>query len=1475
MQQSIFWILVFLLLQLTNSILMDWDEYLSLWEFYNKTNGLYWTYDKTGNKKNYLPWKFDNYYVNNPCKNGIWYGLLCATFADFNGREKLLFWDMNGIGNVTGTPPSVIGNFSILIYLMLNQQNLEGSLPKFVNMPNLNILNVSHNNFQGSITNDHFQNLTSLQLLYLSSNRLTGSIPDILYEMKNMTFLSFINNSFDGTIKSDAGNWKQLVSFNIGNNEFHGTIPPEIASLPSLQFLLLEDNKFTGTIPPIKSPHLVALRTSCNSLSGPFPMGVCDSKNITVISLYDNKLHGTLPVCLSSLKHLNVLQLQENRFVGQIHGIVNPNLQAQLTYVDISDNAFTGSFPGEIFLLPNLYSIAAAKNCFQGRLPNAELCQSSRSLHVLSLDGLHSSPYCSSRVWDPFHLMSGGYVAKLMEGSIPDCIWSFPNISVIHIAGNGFSGTLPQNIHLPKSLQSVALTHNELNGTIGKNFQYFPFLKLDLSYNKLTGDINEFGQNPLLLESSFDGKRPSAAMSSELILQVNRLSGDLPTCLEEISEINILSGNMFSCKSRSDLPSNDAASRTYICGSDDLNNAIYVLIVLLSVLLVGYLAVVSIRGWTQSFQKKTSVFKSSIWYYLQKVKLCWIYTRTYCSIIEKSLTQRSTFRSSTLSSSFSLPKSFNMDFFEENLLKYENVFQYLAVFNLLRKMSMIIAAFTIAICLPTYLGFYLSSNGQYSTFTYHYSWVSTSVFLTGASPALVLFTLWNSLLIYCLVRIIFHYNMHTLFQRTKLSKIIHRASISTMRFSEKLRESLTTSSARKSSYAGIRSSFKINNTPIQSQEISNPINQMLASSALLDEDNIDNRDSHIDDEVFHPDDVDVDVEVVATPPLTKQAKNTGHNMLPRISDLSLFEFRRTLSTNTAPNTNRDTFSLMSLRIQDMDDLIRYENIRQKFQYYFLLILIFIFNLTASLCMNAAYIIMQNASNISPESKFGLQVFMATFKIGWNLGPIRWMMNMLPKRKGSTKLHVTMLLTNTVLAPCLATAVTQNTCFSDLFFGSDAISSSYALDVCVDIYQSFDVTYVSSCTDYRTVQYVTEFSPSFIYYYGCGAKLLTAYIPVFIYSYTILLVLAPCVYCFLACIETQRSSSSKDPQQRRSLFSVPPSLIRLIDGVLRPQDQYHSHQQQERSRDEGDSETATHPAGMIDFVFLIRGNATLAMIIQHIVVLLTFGIASPVLAVVMTASISVNCLVWQLIIIRYIKYHNPKTPFSPHFMKSNHGKKSTGSDEKSVTEDHLQLLENSSVDDGLDPHQQQQQRQYNETAYDPMSSYTDHMNNPFEILFGKRSAVDQSTFLTAGDPSIINSNNNKEQRSSNNSNNLSFLPSSTATAEELCLFELHTILDRSWFSVRDAMWLIFYWSCIFYGAMLFDVAADEKGWLASMWIVVGVLTELLSVRFLLLDTIIGLLAWFTGKRHFTGSFSSGSHDDSFNFVSPRSSQYQDI
>ena len=127
----------------------------------------------------------------------------------------------------------------------------------------------------------------------------------------------------------------------------------------------------------------------------------------------------------------------------------------------------------------------------------------------MSMDGLGTAKNCPKN--DNVFFFTDVVLFNTMDGSLPGCLWSLPNLRTLHLAGNGFSGTISETIS--DSLVDISLSHNYIDGSIPIILQTRCDISVfDVSYNRITG---EYRHSNYTLSDSI------------MSMEVNRLSGPL------------------------------------------------------------------------------------------------------------------------------------------------------------------------------------------------------------------------------------------------------------------------------------------------------------------------------------------------------------------------------------------------------------------------------------------------------------------------------------------------------------------------------------------------------------------------------------------------------------------------------------------------------------------------------------------------------------------------------------------------------------------------------------------------------------------------------------------------------------------------------------------------------------------------------------------------------------------------------------
>ena len=229
--------------------------------------------------------------------------------------------------------------------LDLHQNNLTGTIPQEIgDLTNLTRLSLYDNQLAGSIPNE-IRNLTNLNYLYLHINQLNGEIPAEIGNLTNLSSLLLQSNQLTGLIPAEIGNLTNLTQLSLWGNQLTGSIPAQIGNLSQLQYLYLSRNQFSGTIPTelFSLTHLVYLELDNNQFSGALPPEFDRLTNLVKLYLSHNQLSDTIKVNFAKLKKLKRLHLNQNQFCGPVPVSMDslPELEILLLYgnhlIDLPD----------------------------------------------------------------------------------------------------------------------------------------------------------------------------------------------------------------------------------------------------------------------------------------------------------------------------------------------------------------------------------------------------------------------------------------------------------------------------------------------------------------------------------------------------------------------------------------------------------------------------------------------------------------------------------------------------------------------------------------------------------------------------------------------------------------------------------------------------------------------------------------------------------------------------------------------------------------------------------------------------------------------------------------------------------------------------------------------------------------------------------------------------------------------------------
>ncbi|KAM7474055.1 hypothetical protein LguiB_021298 [Lonicera macranthoides] len=423
-------------------------------------------------------------------------GLRGFISASFSSLTKLAQINLSHNCLSGPLPDGFFSSFTTLQIVDLSFNCLSGPLPISDTLPiALQILDLSSNDFNGSIQSSFLWPAMNLRSFNVSNNSFTGRIPSSICssDSPSVVILDFSFNGFHGPIGQGFGACEKLEVLRAGFNFLSGPLPDDIYSAGALQEIFLPANKLNGPIAEsvINLTNLRILALFGNEFIGSIPNGIGKLSNLEQLLLHINNLNDTLPQSLTNCTSLKVLNLRVNNFVGELSAL-DFSKQQQLIIVDLGNNYFTGSLPTSLFSCKALNAIRLATNRLEGEIsPNIVALQ---SLSFLSLSNNSLTNITGAlQILRACKNLSTIILSKNFFGeAMPDVesFEGFQNLHILAFGGCQLTGQIPNWLVEMTKLEVLDLSLNQLTGSIPGWLGHLPNLfYLDLAVNFLLGDF--------------------------------------------------------------------------------------------------------------------------------------------------------------------------------------------------------------------------------------------------------------------------------------------------------------------------------------------------------------------------------------------------------------------------------------------------------------------------------------------------------------------------------------------------------------------------------------------------------------------------------------------------------------------------------------------------------------------------------------------------------------------------------------------------------------------------------------------------------------------------------------------------------------------------------------------------------------------------------------------------------------------------
>ncbi len=365
---------------------------------------------------------------------------LSGTIPDLSALTSLGALKLDGNNSLSGTIPDLSG--SQLRSLLLDNNNISGEIPAWLNDMNFRELSLDNNRLSGGIPD--LSNLT-LSNFDLSNNMLDGSAPQAAYFPSGLMQEQNPGRRSAGGDANAAGNLPDAGRIDLSNNRLTGPLP-DMSTLLGAYKIDFSNNRFGGVMNAAHFPANVGtLDLSDNLLSGAIP-DLTSLTKLTLLYLQNNRFSGTIPD-LSSISR--EVWLNGNSISGTINA---DDLDNRIYFLYLHDNRLSNSGIIDLSSLSNLVEISLWGNpgLDLTKITGLGLKLEKAALWIL-YDSAGGSGWTSSNGW--FYGNNFG----LWHGITTD---SSGNVTGIDLSENNLTGKINGGIAVLDSLEGLDLSCN-------------------------------------------------------------------------------------------------------------------------------------------------------------------------------------------------------------------------------------------------------------------------------------------------------------------------------------------------------------------------------------------------------------------------------------------------------------------------------------------------------------------------------------------------------------------------------------------------------------------------------------------------------------------------------------------------------------------------------------------------------------------------------------------------------------------------------------------------------------------------------------------------------------------------------------------------------------------------------------------------------------------------------------------------------